>query len=129
MPLMNCPECSRPVSNQAPACPHCGYPLAGPSPGQVPRPIVVQPPARSDTGSGVGKALGCLIVLVVAAVLAFTNPTETDMRQKIARDGWAPVGFERTNLVVLNWVSVTGFTGAKAKYLGIAGMIIKIKGD
>jgi hypothetical protein len=25
MALMSCPECSQPVSDQAPACPHCGY--------------------------------------------------------------------------------------------------------
>ncbi len=33
MALINCPECSREVSDQAAACPHCGYPLrAKPSP-------------------------------------------------------------------------------------------------
>jgi hypothetical protein len=76
-----------------------------------------------------GKVFGCLIVIVAGVFLAFTNPTEADMRARIAQDGWAPVGFERTNLVLFNWVSVTGFTGAKGKYLGIAGQIIKIKGE
>ena len=27
MALITCPECSREVSDQAVACPHCGYPL------------------------------------------------------------------------------------------------------
>ena len=27
MALITCPECSREVSDQAAACPHCGYPL------------------------------------------------------------------------------------------------------
>lgn len=27
MALINCPECGQEVSNQAPACIHCGYPL------------------------------------------------------------------------------------------------------
>ena len=28
MALISCPECSREVSDQAAACPHCGYPLS-----------------------------------------------------------------------------------------------------
>ena len=27
MPLVNCPECSGNVSDQAESCPHCGFPL------------------------------------------------------------------------------------------------------
>lgn len=30
--LINCPECSKPVSDKAPMCPQCGYPLAYRSP-------------------------------------------------------------------------------------------------
>lgn len=29
MALVNCPECGREVSDQAMACPHCGYPIRG----------------------------------------------------------------------------------------------------
>lgn len=29
MALIQCPECDGKVSDQAPACPHCGFPLAG----------------------------------------------------------------------------------------------------
>jgi hypothetical protein len=126
MPLINCPECRKQVSDKAPTCPHCGNPIAGGSPDAPLHQIVVQQPPRPK--SGCGSAFGWLIAIAAGVFLAFTNPTETDMRQKIAKDGWAPVGFERTNLLVLNWVSVTGFTGAKAKYLGIAGRIFKISG-
>lgn len=28
MALMKCPECTREISDKAPACPHCGYPIA-----------------------------------------------------------------------------------------------------
>ncbi|RII26755.1 MAG: hypothetical protein CXR31_10130 [Geobacter sp.] len=28
MALINCPECSREISDKANACPHCGYPIA-----------------------------------------------------------------------------------------------------
>ena len=34
MPLIACPECGRPVSNQAPQCPSCGFPL---QPGRLPQ--------------------------------------------------------------------------------------------
>ena len=27
MPLINCPECGKQVSDKAPACPNCGFPL------------------------------------------------------------------------------------------------------
>jgi hypothetical protein len=123
MSLIHCPECNRQVSERAPSCPHCGCPIGATSHRDRPQQVIIQQPPSS----GVGRLFGCLLVLIAAGLLAFSNPTEADMRQKIARDGWAPVGFERTNLVVCNWVSVTGFTGAKAKYLGIAGQIIKLK--
>lgn len=32
MALINCPECGQAVSNQAPACIHCGYPLSEETP-------------------------------------------------------------------------------------------------
>ena len=27
MPLVKCPECGKEISDQAPACIHCGYPI------------------------------------------------------------------------------------------------------
>jgi zinc-ribbon domain len=115
MSLINCPACGKQVSAQAPTCPHCGQPIAAPT--------------QTGGGGGGGCLLGTLILLVLGAVLAFTNPTEADLRQKIAKDGWVPVGFERTNLVVCNWARITGATGAKATYLGIAGQVIKLPGS
>lgn len=63
MALISCPECRHSVSDQAPACPHCGYPIAGSS--------------RSQRGieSGVaGKAIGAvggwLIVPWIARLVA-----------------------------------------------------------
>ncbi len=70
---------------------------------------------------------GCLVFLVILAViflgLLVSNPSETDLRQKAAQDGWVPVGFERTNLGVMSIVKVNGFTGEKKTYIGIAGTI------
>ena len=38
MALMRCPECSKEISDQAAACPHCGYPVSGGSSSSAPRP-------------------------------------------------------------------------------------------
>ncbi len=31
MALIACPECNKQVSDQAPACPHCGFPISRPA--------------------------------------------------------------------------------------------------
>ena len=124
MALINCPECKRQISDKAPACPQCGCPIGGPAPGQAPR---TQQVAPEKPGMGAGCVVAFIFALAVGGFLAFTNPSESDMRKKIAEDGWFPVGFERTNLIIMNWVNVDGATGAKAKYLGIGGGIFKLK--
>jgi zinc-ribbon domain len=42
MPLVECPECDHPVSDQASSCPHCGHPLA-----EVTKAGIPSPPART----------------------------------------------------------------------------------
>ncbi len=42
MPLINCPECGKPVSTSAHACPSCGYPVAE---------KLGQPPEQADGGA------------------------------------------------------------------------------
>ena len=54
MPMLgNCPACGGQVSMEAYGCPHCGHPL-------VPRSIQQQDKRR---------AIGCLLVLIVVAIL------------------------------------------------------------
>ena len=79
----------------------------------------------SDSGSsgGVGRWIA---LAVLAVIFGLVNPTELDLRQRIAKDGWAPVEFDRTNVVVCSWVRITGFQGGKATYLGICGGIFKM---
>ena len=55
MPLIACPECGRPVSNQAPQCPSCGFPL---QPGRLPQ-----------RHPGLTCGLGCLLAAVAAFFL------------------------------------------------------------
>ena len=44
MPLIECPECKKPVSSEAHACPFCGYPVA--------EKVGANPPSPTDTGPG-----------------------------------------------------------------------------
>jgi hypothetical protein len=128
MALISCPECKKQVSTLASACPHCGCPISVSA--QAPRPRAVTqeaPSPKAGSGFGVGCLILVILALAVGGFLAFTNPTESDMRKKIAEDGWVPVGFERTNLIIFNWVSIEGATGAKAKYMGIGGQIFKLQ--
>ena len=114
MSLINCPACGKQVSTEAASCPHCGQPIAGP---------------RKSSGTGGCCLVGGLLLVAVVAVLAFTNPTEADIQQQIAKDGWVPAGFERTNVTVCSWVRITGATGAKATYLGVGGQVFKLPGS
>jgi hypothetical protein len=76
------------------------------------------------SGSGSrGSGLGLLALIVIAILLAINNPSEADMRQKATKDGWVPVSFERTNLIIFSFVKIQGFTGEKKTYFGVAGQI------
>lgn len=59
MALITCPECKHSVSDQAPACPACGYPI--------------KPPPARDKKTRLWWGLGCLLavpaVLMVVAVV------------------------------------------------------------
>ena len=43
MALISCPECGKEVSDRAPACIHCGYPLSSAAPYADFRPITGPP--------------------------------------------------------------------------------------
>lgn len=58
MALVNCRECSREISDQAPACPHCGAPKAIASPPPL-------APATTSTLPPPAKSSGCAIVILL----------------------------------------------------------------
>ena len=62
MALINCPECSREVSDTALACPHCGYQLKKPQVKAKPQ------PTKKKTG-GCGTFLLAVVVVVILAFL------------------------------------------------------------
>jgi len=49
MPLIDCPECQKPVSTEAHACPNCGYPVA--------EKLAQQPAAAAEPGPQSGEPL------------------------------------------------------------------------
>lgn len=64
MALITCPDCSREVSDRAPACPHCGAPIASVS------------IADKETVHGRGEGLfmkslncGCMVALAFAGLV------------------------------------------------------------
>lgn len=69
MPLVNCPECGKQVSDAASACPHCGYPLSAPSPSE-PRPARRSTPLEEvRTNRGAGIALIVVVLLGIPAIV------------------------------------------------------------
>jgi len=48
MPLINCPDCGKPVSSSAHACPSCGYPVAE----KLAQQPAAQPSVSSESDSG-----------------------------------------------------------------------------
>jgi len=61
MALISCPECSHRVSDKAPACPSCGYPVAG-----VPRHGVANVVGKV---AGTWLSFAALETIVIAVVL------------------------------------------------------------
>ena len=56
MPLTTCPDCSHDVSDQAPACPHCGRPMGT---AQV----------RTGSDSFWARPRGCADLVLIAALI------------------------------------------------------------
>lgn len=76
MALVECPECKKEVSDQATACPHCGYPL---------REVV---PTATPTKKA-KRPMGLLWVLIAVAVILFVlvlSQRNREPRQEIACD-------------------------------------------
>jgi hypothetical protein len=59
MPLIECPECGKQVSDKAPSCPNCGVPIAQQAPAPPP---ATAPPQKRNTSCLAG---GCLVLLVL----------------------------------------------------------------
>ena len=73
MALIECPECEKPISHQAPLCPHCGFPAGGdPSRLEVNFPAL-QRVKVADIGCGAALTLGLGVVFrVLLGILLLT---------------------------------------------------------
>lgn len=93
MALMGCPECKRDVSDQAAACPHCGFPLRAHTPN--PPFDSALPPIRQELNQGPRpKAVSATVVVacvllggVVTAVVIARDKRTQSAQQPMAVSG------------------------------------------
>lgn len=73
MPTIKCPDCHGLVSDQAPACPHCGRPMKAQAP-MVTQQVVTrggEGPFLQTMNAG---CVGCLVLIVVIAIVSQCRP-------------------------------------------------------
>lgn len=103
MALLTCPECSRGVSNEASACPQCGYPVSKmraraatppPIPGARSQVTATKPPNVSTSEkSSRGTSAGLLVVLL--AGLIFLAYRYTQRTSEPSHSGAPPVQLDQ----------------------------------
>jgi hypothetical protein len=81
MALITCPECSRDVSDEAAACPHCGYPVRRPAR----RPEPVQVIEKTGRGWKAVRVLGWFLIVGGVLVLRAGRPAHDPRRGRV---GW-----------------------------------------
>ncbi|AQW91280.1 zinc ribbon domain-containing protein [Elizabethkingia anophelis] len=76
MPLINCPECQKQVSDKATSCPNCGHPLSPTQVAQQPqKPIPPQPVNKKKNGCGtvILVIIGIIVFLTIIGLLTGNN--------------------------------------------------------
>ncbi|MBQ9270191.1 MAG: zinc ribbon domain-containing protein [Oscillospiraceae bacterium] len=73
MALIRCPECNREISDQAAACPGCGYPLIRTSPDETEEKLAAVKARDRLFLKRTGLILLGLIVLILALVILTTR--------------------------------------------------------
>ncbi|MCT4228664.1 zinc ribbon domain-containing protein [Elizabethkingia anophelis] len=78
MPLVNCPECQKQVSDKATSCPNCGHPLnTTVAVQQLRKQIPPQPIKKKNSGCGTAilVVIGIIAFLTIVGLLAGNNST------------------------------------------------------
>jgi hypothetical protein len=81
MALINCRECSKEISTEAPACPHCGAPK-------------ITPPTKKEEGADGGyggclKVIGvCLLLFVILTFIPKSETASSGSQAKGAPEQW-----------------------------------------
>ncbi len=76
MALIQCPECQREISDQATACPHCGFPIANSTPKNEEKenPYETTPVSKQEVfETAAKKKHGTLIAIIAIVVLAIAG--------------------------------------------------------
>ncbi|MDH0657766.1 zinc ribbon domain-containing protein [Acinetobacter johnsonii] len=90
MALINCPECTKQISDQSNSCPHCGYPMKPQKLNQQPPPLFYdqQPPPLFDgqqKKEKKSKSYGCgtfLLILFVGFILYQCQTSYSDYQER-----------------------------------------------
>ena len=70
MALINCPECTKEISDQCSACPHCGFPLQK----YIQQPETHQTEAQSKNFALIGILIFTVIITIVVAFVLISDP-------------------------------------------------------
>lgn len=114
MSLIKCPECGREISDQATACPQCGFPLSKPeSAAAAPAPPTETEPksAAKSSAKGCGTALlivflGFIALVVMVIVIGASGSKDTKI------DPQAVAYVNATNYIKSNYYSDAEFDRA-----------------
>lgn len=87
--LIQCPECGREVSDKAPACPHCGVPIAGnimakETNNSYDRNEINDPKQKTNKGCGIGMIFLVsliLVLIIIGALYYFYNQNKVNEEQ------------------------------------------------
>jgi hypothetical protein len=71
MTLISCPECKKEISDSAESCPNCGYPLTPKKTSEI----------KNGDGLKNGCAIGCLSIIVIAALFFIIPYCDSDFRE------------------------------------------------
>lgn len=102
MALTNCPECEKEVSENAMACPHCGYPLQEEVGPQTAQPTISGMAIASLVCSIAGCFFNSLAGLILGIVLGDTAKRKIrESQMKIGGNGIATAG------MIIGWIGIT----------------------
>lgn len=81
MALINCPECSKQISDQSNTCPHCGFPIKSQNLNPFP-----STPTQVEDEKKIPKSYGCgtfILIVVICFVIYQCTSSYSDYQDKV----------------------------------------------